>query len=177
MIRSADITNLKDLPPQRATVAHRPFAKRGAYGGRQRHRPGQMNGLERKYAEHLESLYRSGAVTWFAFEAVTFKLAGDTRYTPDFVVMLDSGIVEFHEVKGTTKDKKSGKRKAFIEPAAKIKIKVAAEILPFRFSLFFHVKDSGWHRKDYWEEACGSNGHDFHSCGMDQAANVIREAK
>lgn len=129
------------------------FKKRGAFGGRQKHKPGQMNGAERKYADRLESLRRDGSIEWFGFECTTFKLADDTRYTPDFTVLLSCGIVEFHEVKGSTKNKKTGKRGPFIEPAAKIKIKVAADALPFRFSIFWIDKDipGHWARRDFWE--------------------------
>lgn len=142
-------------PVDRPTFITRKFGNRGAFGGRQKHKSGQMNGTERKYADHLETLYRTGAITWYSFEATTFKLAADTRYTPDFTVLLANGVVEFHEVKGTSKNKKTGEREPFIEPAAKIKIKVAAEILPFRFSLFWLDKSvpGGWARRDYWETA------------------------
>lgn len=82
---------------------------------------GAMNKTERAYADHLERLKWEGSILWYAFEAMTLKLADDTRYTPDFLVMAATGQLEAHEVKGFWKDD------------ARVKIKVAAEKFPFRF--------------------------------------------
>jgi hypothetical protein len=84
-------------------------------------KPGVQNRTEAEYAALLESRKIAGEIAWYAFEGVTFKLAADTRYTPDFAVMLADGRMEMHEVKGFWRDD------------AKIKIKVAAEMFPFRF--------------------------------------------
>jgi hypothetical protein len=35
------------------------------------------------------------------YEALTLRLPGGSRYTPDWVVMSDGGTVELHEVKGS----------------------------------------------------------------------------
>ncbi len=98
-----------------------PFRARGC--GRRKHTAGQMNGMERLWALKFEDRQRAGEILWFAFEAVTFKLAPDTRYTPDFTLMLADGTIEFWEVKG------------FMEDDAWVKIKVAASLFPFRFVL------------------------------------------
>ncbi len=86
-----------------------------------RRKPGVMNKTEAAYAAHLESQRIAGIVEWYAFEAITFKLAADTRYTPDFLVMLADGRLQCHEVKGFWRDD------------AKVKIKVAAEKFPLEF--------------------------------------------
>lgn len=88
---------------------------------RGRHKPGVMNSTEAAYAAHLEGQRTLGHVEWFVFEAVTFKLADDCRYTPDFLVMLPGGLLECHEVKG------------FWQDDAKVKIRCAAAKFPFRF--------------------------------------------
>ena len=88
-----------------------------------RRQPGTMNRTEAAYALALELRKHTGEVAWYAFEAMTFKLAKDTRYTPDFVVMLADGSIELHEVKG------------FFEDDAKVKVKVAASMFPFVFRL------------------------------------------
>ena len=88
--------------------------------GRRRRVEG-MNGLEQEYAGLLELRRHAGEVVWWAFEAMTFRLADDTRYTPDFAVMLADGQMEIHETKGHWEDD------------AKVKIKVAASMFPFRF--------------------------------------------
>lgn len=86
------------------------------------HKAGVMNKTEAEYAALLEIRKRSGGdIEWYAFEAITLKLADDTRYTPDFLVMRHDGTLECHETKGFWRDD------------ALIKIKVAAEKFPFRF--------------------------------------------
>lgn len=79
---------------------------------------GEMNKTEAAYSQLLES---DDNVIWYKFEGMTFKLADNTRYTPDFAVMVKSGQLEMHEVKGHWYDD------------ARVKIKVAASIYPFRF--------------------------------------------
>lgn len=103
---------------RRKEVMHRRFPTTGR--GRTRPR-GEMNGTERRYAEHLELRKVAGEVEWYAFEAVKLRLAKLTYYTPDFLVMLADGTLEAHEVKGHWEDD------------ARVKIKVAAETFPFRF--------------------------------------------
>jgi hypothetical protein len=82
---------------------------------------GMMNKSESEYSRVLELRKCNGEIAWFAFEGLTFRLADNTRYTPDFAVMLNSGELELHEVKG------------FWTDDAKVKIKVAAELFPMRF--------------------------------------------
>lgn len=82
---------------------------------------GQMNKTETAYAQHLEVLLRAGQIWWYRFEGVKLRLADNTFYTPDFAVMGQGGVLEMHEVKGHWMDD------------ARVKIKVAAEMYPFRF--------------------------------------------
>lgn len=82
---------------------------------------GQKNKTEEAYGNHLESLKHSGAVAWYKFEGMKLRLADNTFYTPDYAVMLTDGSMECHEVKGYWMDD------------AKVKIKVAADLYPFRF--------------------------------------------
>ena len=84
-------------------------------------RPGQMNKTEAAYARHLESRMLAGEILWSKFEGIKLKLAPMTTYTPDFVVMAADGSLECHEVKGHWQDD------------ARVKIKIAAEMFPFRF--------------------------------------------
>ena len=81
---------------------------------------GQMNKTESAYCQLLEVRKRSGEVAWYRFEGIRLRLADNTFYTPDFAVMLSSGEVELHEVKG------------FWTDDARVKTKVAAEQYPFR---------------------------------------------
>ena len=88
---------------------------------RGRSKPGTMNKTEAAYGDRLELQRSAGEVLWYRYEGITLKLAQDTRYTPDFVVMNREGILECHEVKGFWRDD------------AKVKIKVASSIYPFIF--------------------------------------------
>ena len=82
---------------------------------------GKQNKTESAYGAVLEQRKRAGEVAWYAFEGIKLRLADLTFYTPDFAVMLTSGEMEMHEVKG------------FWEDDARVKIKVAASLFPFRF--------------------------------------------
>ena len=92
----------------------------------------KMNKTEARYAEHLERLKLAGEILWYQYEAVTLKLADDTRYTPDFMVLLANGELEAHEVKGFWRDD------------ARVKIKVAARLFPFRFIAVSMPKGGIW---------------------------------
>jgi hypothetical protein len=80
-----------------------------------------MNGLEKKYMETLEEKMITGEIVWYRFERITLKLANNTHYRPDFMVMSADGTLEIHEVKG------------FWEEDARAKIKIAADQFPFVF--------------------------------------------
>ena len=82
---------------------------------------GTMNKTERAYADHLELRQHAGEIAWFKFEGVKLRLADSTFYSPDFAVMLAGGEMEMHEVKGFWRDD------------ARAKIKIAADMYPFRF--------------------------------------------
>lgn len=82
---------------------------------------GQMNGTEAAYGVHLDTRKAAREIIDYWFESMTFKLADGCRYTPDFVVLMADGLIEVHEVKGHWEDD------------ALVKIKVAAELFPFRF--------------------------------------------
>lgn len=79
-----------------------------------------MNKLEAEYAGYLEWERSVGNIDWWAYETLKIRLADNTYYTPDFAV-LRAGALEFHETKG------------FWREDARLKIKIAAEVLPFQF--------------------------------------------
>ena len=82
---------------------------------------GQMNKTEAAYAQHLSLLQHAGEIAWHKFEGLKLRLADSTFYTPDFAVMSADGVMECHEVKG------------FWQDDARAKIKIAADLYPFRF--------------------------------------------
>jgi hypothetical protein len=82
---------------------------------------GQMNKTEASYGDHLELLKHTGKVAWYKFECMKFRLADNTFYTPDYIVMRSTGELEAHEVKGHWEDD------------ARVKIKIAADMYPIKF--------------------------------------------
>lgn len=74
-----------------------------------------MNKTERSFRDTLEGAKSRQLITWYGRESITFRLAGRTRYTPDFLVCGDFGQVCV-EVKGYMRDD------------AAVKLKVAAEM-------------------------------------------------
>ena len=75
-----------------------------------------MNKTEMAYQGELELRRRVGEVAWYGLEVFKVRLAKDTFYTPDFMVMLADGRLEAHEVKG------------FWREDARAKIKIAAAL-------------------------------------------------
>jgi hypothetical protein len=94
---------------------------------------GTLNNTEKAYANFLDARKIMGQVAWFKFEGVKLRLADNTFYTPDFAVMLSDNSMELHEVKGHWQDD------------ARAKIKIAADMYPFRFIAVKRqaVKDGG----------------------------------
>lgn len=83
---------------------------------------GTMNRTEESYSAFLELRKRAGEVSWYRFEGVKLRLADKTFLTMDFAVMLATGELEMHDVKGGP-----------IQDDAMVKLKVAAEAYPFPF--------------------------------------------
>lgn len=113
---------------------------------RPRHKPGEMNKLEERYAHVLAARQAAGEIVAYWFERVTFKIATDTRYTPDFIVWMPDGTLEAHEVKARAKKparKVNGVKVRpegtipLVEDDAKVKINVFAEAFPFRCVVAF----------------------------------------
>jgi hypothetical protein len=85
-----------------------------------------QNKTEARFDALLAGLLRDGEIRWYAFEALTLRLAGNTRYTPDFALGDADGGLVFVEVKG------------FMREDAAVKTKVAAAQFPWaRFFVAF----------------------------------------
>jgi hypothetical protein len=82
---------------------------------------GEMNKTESAYDQYLWARFFAKEIAWHKFEALKFRLADNTFYTPDFAVLTAEGFIEMHEVKG------------FWQDDARVKIKVAASLYPLRF--------------------------------------------
>lgn len=122
--------------------AQRPGGARAKIGMQAlgRLKAGAMNKTEQAYEALLKEWQHCGIVVWFKFEGVKLRLADNTFYTPDFAVMLSNGQMELHEVKG------------FWQDDARAKIKIAADMYPFRF-LAVRPKakkdGGGWDREEF----------------------------
>jgi len=122
-------------------------------GGRAiRLKPGEMNKTEAQYNAVLKNQLFAGSIQWFGFQTMTFRLADDCRYTPDFIVVDADGFFEAHEVKGRTKNKSTGDYTYWAEADAKIKVKLAAANIPFRFCIVFPLPGGDWKRVDFSRE-------------------------
>lgn len=105
-----------------ARFHRQPVPGRAALQALGRLKVGAMNKTEAAYAASvLEPGKASGEILWFKFEGLKLRLADNTFYTPDFAVMLADSSIECHEVKGHWQDD------------ARAKIKIAADLYPFRF--------------------------------------------
>ena len=103
----------------------------GRYG--KRHKPGEMNKTETKYAAHLNTLIAAGSVHQWWFEAFKFRVAYNSCWlTVDFMVQLADGTIELHDVKGGP-----------TEEDAAIKEKLIAQLFPFRL-LEVRLKRGVW---------------------------------
>lgn len=108
-----------------------------------RMKPGERNKTEAAYELELQAQQERGEILWYRFEGMTFKLAADTRYTPDFVVLKANGELECREIKGA---------KIVFQSDAKVKIKVASEMFPIRFVAIFPIPKKlggGWEIQDF----------------------------
>jgi hypothetical protein len=88
----------------------------------------KMNRTEAAYADQLELLKIAGKIIDWRFNAIRFRMADGAYYKPDFMIIKED-CCELHEVKG------------FWREAAKVRIKVAAELYPwFRWVVVRLVK-------------------------------------
>lgn len=96
-----------------------------------------MNKTERDFSEMLKAGWNATQIAQWNREPITFRLAGRTRYTPDFLVWPDARNWDtrftFVEVKG------------WLREDAAIKIKVVADLFPcFRWLLVYREGRHGW---------------------------------
>ena len=105
-------------------------------------KPGVMNRTEERFDLYLDALKHHGDILWYRFEGITLKLADNCRLTVDFAVMARDGVLEMIDVKGSP---------AIFSDDAKVKMKVAASIYPFRFKVAFPIAEKsggGWRIDD-----------------------------
>lgn len=120
------------------TVICRPASLPPAKGRTATRTAQRMNKGEAAYAGHLDALRAAGSVTAWWFEFVTLRLADDTHYRPDFLVLRPDGALELHEVKGRKGES------FYATEDAWLKVKWAAEATPFPIRVVWPAKGGGW---------------------------------
>ena len=97
--------------------------------GKKPRKPGEPNSLERAWGEVLEARKAANEILDYTYEPEALRIAWKTEtargstYCPDFRVVMPDGEIRFHEVKG------------FMRDDAKLKIKLASNLHPYRFFL------------------------------------------
>jgi len=123
-------------PSAEKKTIHSPSSNQPASFALGRLATGTMNKTEAAYARRLELLKYTGDVLWFAFEPVNLRIGVNCYYRVDFLVMVKSGQLECHEVKGHWTDD------------ALVKIRAAAAIFPFRFIALRLIKGD-WEVREF----------------------------
>lgn len=105
---------------------------------RPRHVAGEMNGIEKLYAAHLETRRLVGEILDWKFEAIKLKLARATFLTLDFLITKPNYRLELHDTKG------------HMEDDAAVKLKLATEMFPmFRIVVVKRIgKPKHWSFRD-----------------------------
>lgn len=103
---------------------------------------GSMNKTEAAYAAHLDQQKLAGLILDWKFHALRVRLADNTFYETDFIVLAADSTVEIHETKG-----------GFTTDKGQMKIKLCAEVLPwFRMIKATKLKPKeggGWRLEDF----------------------------
>lgn len=97
----------------------------------------KMNKTEAEYSRHLELLKSAGEILWHRYAPMRLRLADGSYFKPDFGVLTRECLFELHETKG------------FWREAARVRIKVAAELFPFRFIAIKRAANGGWEREEF----------------------------
>lgn len=119
--------------------------------------PSGMNRLESSYAAHLESRKLIGDILWRSeHEALKLRLADNTYYIIDFLVLRSDGVLEIHDTKGSTKRKVTrggvevGKTETYwCPPKNKQKLKVVAELFPIVVKVIWRNKAGEWVEEEF----------------------------
>ena len=93
--------------------------------------PSGMNKLESDWAMVLEAQKYNGEIKWWMYQPMSFNLGNGAKYRPDFGVLKADNEYVLYETKGHWRE------------AARVRIKVASAMHPFRFIAITRV-DGAW---------------------------------
>lgn len=116
-----------------------------------------MNKLEHSYAEHLDRRRSIGQIIWRSgHEALKLKLAENTHYIVDFLVLRADGVLEIHDTKGTTKRPVTkggveiGKTETYYcPPKNKQKLKLVADLYPIVVKVIWRNRAGEWVEEEF----------------------------
>ena len=96
----------------------------------------KWNKTERRYAQTvLEGLRLSGEILEWRYEPLNFRMADNTYYRPDFLLIYETHF-EIVEIKG------------FLRDDAHVKFKTCAALYPwFKWRMIFYNKRQGFYEK------------------------------
>ncbi len=94
--------------------------------------PRGMNSWEKQYAGWLATMQAGGEVLWWAFEPIRVRLADNSFFKPDFLVVWHDGEITADEIKGVERE------------AAIVRWKVAAGLIPWVTFRMLTKEGSGW---------------------------------
>ena len=113
--------------------------KGAAKGTKPKDATDRMNKTEQRFADHLELQRIAGVITWWAFEPMTWRIAENTSYKPDFMTQDADGHLHVYEIKPAS-------RGTFARTdVAWLKLKVVKEQFPFPLDVAWQTKDGIWH--------------------------------
>jgi hypothetical protein len=96
--------------------------------------PRGMNKTENRWQERLlQRKHILKEVQSFEYEAVKLRINDRCWYTPDFLVVVTGGLIEFHEVKG-----------GYIHDDAMVKFKAAAALHPWAVFRMMQWDKGSW---------------------------------
>jgi len=102
----------------------------------------QMNKTERAYSVLLDEEKRQGLVIDWKFHPMRVRLADNTFYEVDFLVLHADMRLAIHETKG-----------GFVTQHGQMKIKLCAEVLPYfrmiKATKLSQKQGGGWKREDF----------------------------
>ena len=103
---------------------------------------GEMNETERAFARRLDAQILAGEILWYKFHPLRVRLASNTYYEVDFLVMLADGEIAIYETKG-----------GYTSDKGQLKIKLCAEALPvfrmFKAEKLKEKEGGGWKITEY----------------------------
>lgn len=113
---------------------------KAAYYAKGRLPKGEMNKTEARYMSGvIEPGLISGEIVWAKFDGIKLRIAPATFLTVDFAVLpADDMILRMVDVKGAAH---------LVEEDARVKMKVAASLYPFRFFITWPSKQ-GWQQEE-----------------------------